>query len=67
MVVDRYAHTVTMSRIFQWYGTDFGQSRVERRRFTAPYLYDEAGRAFLEEHAETVAIQYQAYDWRLNR
>ncbi len=65
--IDRDAGKVALSRVFQWYGEDFGRSVAERLRFLAPYLYDQSDREFLENRAETLAVSYQDYDWRLNR
>ncbi|MFC1657392.1 glycoside hydrolase family 15 protein [Candidatus Moduliflexota bacterium] len=66
-VVDREAGAVSLSRIFRWYGPDFGRNRQERLRFIAAYLHDAADRRFLEEHSAVVEVVYQDYDWRLNR
>ena len=32
----------------------------------APYLIDDAVRAFIVEHAHTANAQFKAYDWGLN-
>jgi GH15 family glucan-1,4-alpha-glucosidase len=65
--VDREQQQVRLSRVFKWYGEDFGSTDAERLRFIAPYLYDEENRRFLMEKADSVTIEYQPYDWRLNR
>jgi len=65
--VDRKAESVSLSRVFQWYGDDFGRSTAERLRFLAPYLYNDQDRSFIESRAETLTVTYQDYDWRLNR
>jgi hypothetical protein len=65
--IDRRGRRVRLSKVFKWYRDDFGKSQAERLRFVAPYLYDEESRRFLEENAETVTVEYQPYDWRLNR
>lgn len=67
VVVDREAGTVSLSRIFKWYGRDFGSSQAERIAFIAPYLYREEEGAYLLENRDSVQIVYQDYDWRLNR
>ena len=66
-VVDRPRGRVSLSRIFQWYGGDFGRSREEMLRFIAPYLHDRDDRRFLEKKAGSLEVTYQSYDWRLNR
>lgn len=65
--IDRKHRRVVLSRIFKWYGNDFGASDADRIRFIAPYLYDEAVKGFLMENAANLGIEYQSYDWRLNR
>jgi GH15 family glucan-1,4-alpha-glucosidase len=65
--VDRGRNRVLLSRIFKWYGNDFGPGITERLKFITPYLYNEKDRRFIEENAESVRVEYQEYDWRLNR
>lgn len=60
-------NVVSLSRIFDWYGRDFGKSDADLLRFVAPYLYDEGDRSFLLNNSEAISITYQDYDWRLNR
>jgi hypothetical protein len=67
MVIDRERHRVSLSRIFKWYGRDFGCSQVELFRFIAPYLNRDEDRRFIEKNAATLKVAYQYYDWRLNR
>ncbi|MFO7962773.1 MAG: glycoside hydrolase family 15 protein [Desulfobacterales bacterium] len=65
--VDRERRKVRLSRVFKWYGEDFGKTEAERLRFIAPYLHDESDQLFLKEKADLVQVDYQPYDWRLNR
>jgi GH15 family glucan-1,4-alpha-glucosidase len=65
--IDRKSNTVSLSRIFKWYGKDFGKTKADRLRFIAPYMYDENDKEFLIKNAENLNIHYQDYDWRLNR
>jgi hypothetical protein len=67
IMIDRGKSRVSLSRIFSWYATDFGKTLPERLRFIAPYLYNRDDRQFLEENAERIKVDYQDYDWRLNR
>jgi hypothetical protein len=67
VIIDRERHLVSLSRIFKWYGRDFGFSQVERLRFIAPYLTRDEDRKFIDENAGTLKVVYQKYDWRLNR
>jgi len=67
IMIDRGKSRVSLSRIFSWYAGDFGKTLPERLRFIAPYLYNRDDRQFLEENAERLKVDYQNYDWRLNR
>jgi GH15 family glucan-1,4-alpha-glucosidase len=66
-VVDRSGGRVFLSRIFKWYGADFGDSHQERVLFIAGYLHEREDREYLQRNAGTVRVVYQEYDWRLNR
>ncbi len=65
--LDRQQNNVSLSRIFKWYESDFGKTRVERLKFIAQYYYDERDMQFLNDNAKKIKIDYQDYDWRLNR
>ena len=67
IVIDKEKKHVLLSRIFKWYGGDFGKNQTETLTFIAPYLYDEDDRLFLEKNAGNLKVEYQDYDWRLNR
>ena len=67
VIIDREKHRVSLSRIFKWYARDFGESEADRLSFIAPYLYDEEDGRFLRENRRNLSVQYQRYDWRLNR
>ena len=67
VLIDREGHSVSLSRIFKWYGRDFGFSQVELLRFIALYLNRDEDREFIEKNAKTLKVAYQDYDWRLNR
>jgi len=67
VMIDRGQHRVRLSRIFLWYGKDFGPDEASRLMFIAPYLYKEKDRTFLMEHADSLQVEFMRYDWRLNR
>ncbi len=67
LVLDRGADRVSLSRIFRWYSGDFGADRAGRLRYLSRFVYDEDDRKYIGAHAETIAVEYQKYDWRLNR
>lgn len=55
--------TIALSRIFKWYGTDFGPTLDAVQRFSASYfegaIQDSLARAAYE-------VQFLSYDWTLN-
>jgi hypothetical protein len=65
--IDRDKGRVSLSRIFKWYGGDFGRDVADRLRSVAPYLYRDEDREYLLENADRLRVSYQDYDWRLNR
>jgi GH15 family glucan-1,4-alpha-glucosidase len=65
--IDRDQKGVKLSKVFQWYGGDFGKTEEERLRFVAPYLYEKQDREFLLAEAGRLKVDYLDYDWRLNR
>ncbi len=67
ITIDKINHAVSLSRIFKWYGGDFGKTQAERLRYIARYLYRLEDRDYIDTNANNVKVQYQDYDWRLNR
>ncbi len=55
--------TVALSKIFDWFGGDFGRDDAARQAFLAPY-FDGAVRETLE--AGGYDIEFLPYDWSLN-
>lgn len=67
LVVDKEHKKVSLSRVLLWYGKDFSPEPEERLRWLAGYLYDRKDREFIEDNASKLVVEYQKYDWRLNR
>jgi hypothetical protein len=65
--LDKARDRVTLSRIFKWYAVDFGPSQAERLRFIARFLHEPEDRDWLMDRADRVTVDYDEYDWRLNR
>ncbi|MCF8105126.1 MAG: DUF547 domain-containing protein [Desulfohalobiaceae bacterium] len=65
--LDRASKKVRLSRIFSWYRKDFGSRLPERLRFLARFLYNRQDAEFIQQQAEELRVEYQKYDWRLNR
>jgi hypothetical protein len=66
-VLERERESVSLSRVFQWYGGDFGKGREGLLRFLAQYLYEEDDRSYVMDNADRLGVGFQDYDWRLNR
>jgi GH15 family glucan-1,4-alpha-glucosidase len=67
LVLDKDRRLVRLSRIFQWYGSDFADTDEERLQMLAKYVYHPVDQRYLENNAGALRIEYQDYDWRLNR
>ncbi len=71
VVLNRDDNTVALSRIFQWYSSDFGGNwmgvgkRAPVLRYIAKFLAD-AEREYVLAHADRLRVGYQHYDWALN-
>lgn len=59
----RYIY-IHISKIFQWFGDDFGPNKKARVSFFIQYA--EGENLGLLKHAETIVIKYLKYDWSLN-
>lgn len=57
------ASTIRLSKIFDWFGGDFGRNVAQRQAFLAPYFEGD-----VREKLETGAydIEFLDYDWALN-
>ncbi|MBW1869015.1 MAG: DUF547 domain-containing protein, partial [Deltaproteobacteria bacterium] len=56
---------ILLSEIFNWYKKDFGQRR-DIFRFLRPYLDPDEKATYIEEHMDTIEVEYLFYDWNLN-
>ncbi len=66
MRVDRAAKTVHLSKIFEWYRVDFGDSDSKVIDFIAAYT-DAQTAAWLKQHRTSLKLAYLDYDWTMNR
>lgn len=57
--------TINISKIFKWFGGDFGKSKKERAHFMQKYV-DEAA-AQLIKKGKSFKFKYTSYDWNLNQ
>jgi hypothetical protein len=65
VVLDRAKHKLSLSKILDWYGKDFGD-KAALIRFLAQYRKAPDDKAFLLEQGTRLAVSYQEYDWSLN-
>ncbi|OCC14290.1 Glucoamylase [Dissulfuribacter thermophilus] len=63
----RQERLLILSKIFKWYGADFGKTMEERLLFISKYFYDEQDRLFAQSDHSGYKVRYIPYDWRLNR
>ncbi len=67
MIIDYEKKQITLSKIFDWYGKDFGKYIPERLRFLSRLLYKPEDKAFIYENSAALKVEFQNYDWRLNK
>jgi hypothetical protein len=58
--------TISVSRIFQWYGNDFGGKQA-LPEYLLPYISDPENKKWLEENHDRLRINFHTYDWGLNK
>lgn len=63
---DPEQRTAHLSRLFDWYGHDFGKTPAERLAWIARYAPGEHRPWLTGRDAERVVIRYLEYDWALN-
>jgi Protein of unknown function, DUF547 len=59
--------TLFISKIFQWYKTDFGGSNSALIDFLLNFLDEGKHKTFLQQNRDKIRIRYQPYDWNLNQ
>lgn len=62
--IDVDGGTVHLTKILDWFKSDFGGSDAAVQRWVAPYVRDERARAALASAA--LDVRYLGYDWSLN-
>ena len=63
---DAETRTAHLSRIFDWYGGDFGKTKGERLAWIARYAPREHRAWLSDSDPDDVTIRYLEYDWALN-
>ncbi len=64
-IFDRKKHLAKLSKIMDWYESDFGNSDEDVLKFIAKYLPDEIAKNIKQQPGEW-EIDYLDYDWALN-
>jgi len=59
--------SVLISRIFEWYRSDFMEGGRDLIHILLEYLDESEKKAFLRENSDRIRIKYQPYDWNLNQ
>ena len=57
--------TILVTKLFDWYGGDFGKGEAAIIDFILPYLAPE-DRDWVKANREDLDIDYLRYDWSLN-
>jgi hypothetical protein len=65
MTIDKDSATVSVSMIFNWFGSDFGKTEAEQLVALSQYL-DKEDAAFIRENADKIKVNYIDYNWSLN-
>ena len=55
--------TLELSKIFEWYGVDFGDSTTDMKNFISYYI---KSKTLKQKILNTNKIVYQNYNWNLN-
>jgi len=64
--LDRATNTLTLSKIFDWYKSDFEALAGSVVNFIAPFLTSESDRLYILQHSAALHIAYFEYDWGAN-
>ncbi len=67
LVLDKEKKTVRLSRIFKWYGEDFGKNEADILTKLSDMIYDQDAGNYIKQNAAELTVEFQKYDWRLNR
>ncbi|MEK7433751.1 MAG: DUF547 domain-containing protein [Cyanobacteriota bacterium] len=65
ILIDKENNIITVSKIFKWYGKDFG-TQDDLIQFIAKYRKNEEDKKFLLKNSSIISIKYLPYNWNLN-
>jgi hypothetical protein len=64
--IDLSKRKITLSRIFQWYLSDFGSTQKDVLLYIEQFLTPEQQRQLREVMSKNYTVAYDTYDWSLN-
>ncbi len=65
ILIDKENNKITVSKIFKWYGKDFG-TQDDLIQFIAKHRKNEEDKKFLLKNSSIISIKYLPYNWNLN-
>jgi len=65
LALNKTSMTVTLSKIFDWYASDFEKAAGDVLGFILPYLSDD-DQLFISQHRDRIQVAYFDYDWDTN-
>lgn len=72
VVLNKEKMSVSLSRIFQWFSSDFGggwmglRGKTSVLNYVSQYMLDETDAQFVKDYGKKLKVSYQKYDWSLN-
>lgn len=72
VVLNKEKMAVSLSRIFQWFSSDFGggwmglQGKISVLHYVSQYMVNETDAQFITDRGKKLKVLYQKYDWSLN-
>jgi GH15 family glucan-1,4-alpha-glucosidase len=66
VILDAPSNTISLSQIFKWYASDFGNDTKSVLNYIAKFVNEDAKKSILK-NKNKVIIKYLPYDWSLNR
>jgi len=64
--LDKGTQQLTLSKIYQWYDGDFSKETGSVIDFIMPFISSKDDHDFIEQHRDTLKVEYFEYDWNAN-
>lgn len=65
VIIDQAKSRLQLSKIFDWYGKDFG-NKAQLIRFLATYRHDPNEQTWRREQGARLSVSWLDYNWGLN-